>query len=77
MRLLEKLEKKAGALKVSEVAEVLGVTPQHIYKMAACGEIPSFRVSGAVRFDPGDIGEWLKKKQLRFVHQLRTASAGS
>jgi len=30
-------------------------TPQHIYKMAASGSIPSFRISGSVRFDPDEV----------------------
>ena len=63
MRLLERLEERTGALKVFEVAELLGVTPQHIYKMAACGQLPSLRISGAVRFDPGEVSDWLKRKR--------------
>lgn len=67
MKLLERLEKRISALRVSEVAELLGVTPQHIYKMAARGDLPSFRVSGAVRFDPGELSDWLKKKTLSAI----------
>jgi excisionase family DNA binding protein len=63
MRLIELLEKRTGAMKVSEVAKVLGVSPQQIYKMAASGTIPSFRISGAIRFDPGEVADWLKKKR--------------
>ena len=42
MRLIEILENRKEALKVSEVAKMLGVTPQHIYKMATAGLIPVF-----------------------------------
>jgi excisionase family DNA binding protein len=63
MKLVEILKSKTGALKVAEVAELFGVTPQHIYKMAASGRIPSFRISGSVRFDPDDLAAWLKEKQ--------------
>jgi excisionase family DNA binding protein len=63
MKLAEILRSKTGALKVAEVAELFGVTPQHIYKMAASGRIPSFRISGSVRFDPDDLAAWLKEKQ--------------
>jgi excisionase family DNA binding protein len=49
--------------KVAEIAKLLGVTPQQIYKMAASGRIPSFRISGSVRFDPGDVADWLQAKQ--------------
>ena len=63
MKLVDRLKGKKEALKVAEVAELLSVTPQHIYKLAASGRIPSFRVSGSVRFDPDDVAEWLSGKQ--------------
>lgn len=63
MRLVERLKNRTGALRVAEVAELFGVTPQHIYRMAAGGRIPSFRVSGSVRFDPEDVAAWLAEKQ--------------
>jgi excisionase family DNA binding protein len=63
MKLVETLKSRTKALKVAEVADLLGVTPQHIYKMAASGRIPSFRISGSVRFDPDDVAAWLKEKQ--------------
>jgi excisionase family DNA binding protein len=63
MKLVETLKSRTGALKVAEVAKLFGVTPQHIYKMAASGNIPSFRISGSVRFDPDEVAAWLKDKQ--------------
>jgi excisionase family DNA binding protein len=63
MRLVETLKSRTGALKVAEVAKLFGVTPQHIYKMAASGRIPSFRISGSVRFDPDEVAAWHREKQ--------------
>jgi len=63
MRLVETLKSSTGALKVGEVAKLFGATPQHIYKMAASGSIPSFRILGSVRFDPDEVAAWLKEKQ--------------
>ena len=63
MKLIETLRSRTAALKVAEVAELFGVTPQHIYRMAANGSIPSFRISGSVRFDPDEMAAWLKDKQ--------------
>lgn len=60
MRLVQILEARRQALRVSEVAHLLCVTPQHIYKLAANGLLPSLRVSGAIRFDPQDLANWLK-----------------
>jgi hypothetical protein len=31
--------------------------------MAASGSIPSFRISGSVRFDPDEVATWLNEKQ--------------
>ena len=45
MRLVEILESR---MRVRDVATLLGVTPQHIYKMAE-GALPALRIAGAVR----------------------------
>lgn len=63
MSLIEQLEARVEALKVAELARLFGVTPQHLYKMAASGRIPSFRIAGALRFDPPEIAKWLKRKR--------------
>ncbi len=52
MKLVEVFANKAEALKVRDVAPVLGVSIQQVYKMAASGQIPSFRIANSVRFDP-------------------------
>lgn len=73
MTLVERLKGKNAALKVVDVAELLSVTPQHIYKMAASGRIPSFRVSGSIRFDPHDVAAWLGEKQNPGISTRRVA----
>ena len=75
MRLVETLKSRTGALKVSEVAKLFGVTPQHIYRMAASGSIPSFRISGSVRFDPDEVAAWLKEKQAPGAAARRVSSS--
>ena len=62
MNLIEKLEAHSGAMKVTELCELLGVDDKHIYRMAARGSLPSFRVGGAVRFDPQEVAKWLRLK---------------
>lgn len=61
-KVVQVLEAKQCALKAGELAKLLGVTRQHIYKMAAAGCLPSFRVGSAVRFDPQQVAEWLKQR---------------
>jgi excisionase family DNA binding protein len=62
MSLVEIVREKQEALRVRDLAQLLGVSPQQIYKMAAKGEIPSFKVANAVRFDPQEIADWLREK---------------
>ncbi len=73
MKLVEMLEKRNEALKVSQVARILGVTPQHIYKMAAAGLIPCFHVKGAIRFWPSELAQWIRK-ELERAEQERNAN---
>ncbi len=75
MKLIETLETRTEALKVAEVAKLFGVTPQHIYRMAVNGSIPSFRISGSVRFDPDEVAAWLKEKQAPAAASRRIGSA--
>jgi predicted DNA-binding transcriptional regulator AlpA len=63
MTLIERLEKETGALRARDVARLFQVTHQHIYKMAAAGAMPSFRVAGAIRFDPHELANWLRRAQ--------------
>jgi len=62
VNLVEKLESRNGAMKVSELCELLGVDDKHIYRMAARGSLPRFRVGGSVRFDPQEVANWLRAK---------------
>ena len=66
LNLIQELESRHGAMKVSELTELLGVDDKHIYRMAARGQLPSFRVGGAVRFDPQEVANWLR---LRYGNQ--------
>jgi len=62
MTLIESLEHRTSVLRARDVATLFQVTPQHIYKMAAKGAIPCFRVAGAIRFDPKALAIWLRRR---------------
>ena len=62
LNLIEELEARSGAIKVSDLAALLGVDDKHIYRMAARGSLPSFHVGGAIRFDPQEVAKWLRLK---------------
>lgn len=60
--LVENLERRQRALKVSEVADLLQVSPMTIYRAAKDGSLPSFKVGSSLRFDPKVIVAWLKRQ---------------
>ncbi len=62
VKLIEVIEARNEALRVRDIARILGVSAQQIYKMAVRGQIPSFRVANAVRFDPQVFATWLREK---------------
>jgi excisionase family DNA binding protein len=79
VNLVEQLEARSGAMKVSELSQLLGVDDKHVYRMAARGRLPSFHVGGAVRFDPHEVANWLRSKYATEagVHKKRARGASS
>jgi excisionase family DNA binding protein len=71
MTILEQIEQRSSALKVNELAEILQVTPQHIYRLASAGLIPCFRIEGAIRLDPQEVATWLRSRQPKMVRRGR------
>ncbi len=54
---------KDELLGVKEVAEILGVTHNHTYKMALEKRIPSKKIAGKRRFLKSEIINWIKKSK--------------
>lgn len=78
MKLIDLVEKRSEALRVRDIAPLLGISVQQVYKMAARGQIPSFRVASSVRFDPQVFADWMREKypgrpQERVARQLPIA----
>ena len=65
MKWIEHLEKHSGPLKVREVAELLGISRQKVYKMVANGEIPYLRIRGCIRFLPEQLIGWVRINVIR------------
>lgn len=59
MSLADQIEKIGRALTARELSKYLSVSTVTIFKLAAAGRIPSFRVGGCVRFDPRRVATWL------------------
>ena len=62
MGLAEQIERMGRALTAEELAKLLCVSKVTIFKQAAAGKIPSFRVGTCVRFDPRTVANWLRSQ---------------
>ncbi len=60
MSIADQIEKIGHALTAEELAKLLPVSKVTIFKHAAAGRIPSFRVGTCVRFDPRAVAQWLR-----------------
>jgi len=47
-------------LPAGAVADMLSLSRQHVYTMAASGELPSIKFRGAVRFDPKEVERFIQ-----------------
>jgi len=63
MSLADQIEKIGRALTAKELAKMLSVSKVTIFKQAATGRIPSFRVGTCVRFDPRAVANWLRSQK--------------
>lgn len=50
-------------LTLKQVADFLKVTERTIYRLAAAGKIPAFKVGGTWRFSRAEINQWIQRQQ--------------
>ena len=61
MSIADQIEKTDHALTAEDLAELLSVSKVTIFKQAAAGRIPCFRIGTCVRFDPRAVAAWLRR----------------
>lgn len=54
---------RAPLLTACQVGELLGQSTRWVLTQAAAGELPSFKVGRAVRFDGAEIDGWLEQRR--------------
>lgn len=64
LSIIERIRRSKSALTALQLAGMLGFTSRHIQAMAKCGKIPSYRIGGAVRFDPVHTADCLQSKAM-------------
>ena len=50
-------------LTIRQVADYLKVTERTIYRLAAAGKIPAFKVGGTWRFSRAELDQWIQRQQ--------------
>jgi len=63
MTVIEQLKAMRGLMHAEELAEILGMNRDKLYKKTKAGEVPHFRVLGRVKYDPQVIARWLEKRE--------------
>jgi excisionase family DNA binding protein len=61
---VEAIRSRQTALLAEDLADLLGLSRKHILKLAKAQRMPSYRLGGAVRFDPGRIADWLESRSV-------------
>jgi excisionase family DNA binding protein len=56
------IRERRAAWTAEELGVLLNLSRKHIYKLAKTGRMPSYRLGGAIRFDPQATADWLEKK---------------
>jgi excisionase family DNA binding protein len=57
-----RIERRRKVLTVKELAAFVSLSTKQIYELVAKGHIPSYRIAGAIRFDPSHTATWLRSQ---------------
>jgi len=57
-----RIERRKRALKARDIAEFLNISGKQVYALVQQGRIPSYRIDGAIRFDPATTARWLRSR---------------
>lgn len=58
-------------LTADELAVVLRCQPEKVYRLAARGELPSYKVEGRRLFDQGEVVRWLESRRVAAPAECR------
>lgn len=58
-------------LTADELALVLRCQPEKVYRLAARGELPSYKVEGRRLFDQGEVVRWLESRRVAAPAEYR------
>ena len=58
-------DKTPGLLRSDEAARLLAISPRKLWTLADDGEIPVVRIGRSVRYDPGDLQDFIERQKHR------------
>ena len=61
---VEQLNATKGLIHAEELALLLGMNRDKLYKKTKAGEVPHYRVLGRVKYDPEVIARWLQLREV-------------
>jgi predicted DNA-binding transcriptional regulator AlpA len=64
MTVIKRLKSMRGLMHAEELADLLGMNVDKLYKKTKAGEVPHFRVLGRVKYDPRVIARWLELREV-------------
>lgn len=62
MTVIEQLMTMRGLINAADLAALLGVPKDKLYKKTKAGEVPHFRLLGRVKYDPHAIATWMRQR---------------
>lgn len=64
MTVIEQLLGMCGLIHAAELAPLLGMNKDKLYKDTKAGNVPHFRLLGRVKYDPCVIAAWLQQREV-------------
>lgn len=55
----------SGLLRSDEAAKLLAISPRKLWALTDRGEIPVVRIDRSVRYDPGDLQDFIERQKHR------------
>ena len=71
------IERQPDAITIPWLAKKLNCSPQHLYKMAEAGTLPSYRIGSLIRLSPTSIAAWLRTRQCGPISKISPAGTGN
>jgi excisionase family DNA binding protein len=70
----ELIERRSRALTIPDLAEIVTCSDKQLYKLAAAGLLPHYRVGSLIRLSPKETAQWLRSRRVGIRTSPKTRS---